>query len=78
MGKYIENNFDNIIKVWIVVCIISNLFLKDSYILGMHVTGIMFYLVYCYKTNRKIKEFNIYWMLVELTALLKVIESIIK
>lgn len=73
MKLYIEKNFEAIVKIWIVICISSGIFFKDIYVLGMHIIGILFLIIY----YKKIKEISVYWLLVELTAILKVIESIL-
>lgn len=73
MKLYIEKNFEAIVKIWIVICISSGIFFKDIYVLGMHIIGILFLVIY----YKKIKEISVYWLLVELTAILKVIESIL-
>lgn len=73
MKLYIEKNFETIVKIWIVICISSGIFFKDIYVLGMHIIGILFLIIY----YKKIKEISVYWLLVELTAILKVIESIL-
>ena len=74
MKLYIEKNFEAIVKIWIVICISSGIFFKDIYVLGMHIIGILFLMIY----YKKIKEVSVYWLLMELTAILKVLESIIK
>lgn len=73
MKLYIEKNFEAIVKIWIVICISSGIFFKDIYVLGMHIIGILFLIIY----YKKIKEISVYWLLMELTAILKVIESIL-
>ena len=73
MKLYIEKNFEAIVKIWIVICISSGIFFKDIYVLGMHIIGILFLIIY----YKKIKEISVYWLLVELTAILKVIKSIL-
>ena len=52
---FIEKNFETIIKVWIIICVGARIFFKDIYVLYMHIIGILFYILYCYKKNRKIK-----------------------
>ena len=78
MKLFIEKNFENIIKVWIIICVGARIFFKDIYVLYIHIIGILFYILYCYKKNRKIKDINVYWVLIEITSLLEVIQSIIK
>ena len=52
MKLYIEKNFEAIVKIWIVICISSGIFFKDIYVLGMHIIGILFLIIY----YKKIKE----------------------
>ena len=42
MKLFIEKNFENIIKVWIIICVGARIFFKDSYVLYMHIIGILF------------------------------------
>lgn len=74
MKLFIEENFEAIVKVWIVISTSSGIFFKDIYVLGMHIILILFLMIY----YKKIKEVSVYWLLMELTAILKVLESIIK